>query len=461
MVRLIGAFQRAPMAFQEHDPDYARVAKEIAQLVEECYPGVALEHLGSTSVPGLGGRPVLDLVLPVPVKEQQTVVNKLLEVGFIESPLTHLRPMLTARAEFKSREFPVLLYLLSPDHPTLQGWLAFREYMRSHPEECEAYAEVKRRAIAEGHTEPAPYQAAKTPYLAALSARIAGAESGAGLPTYQPQPALDPVAQTARWTAAARARESARPDRLFEDPLAEALAGAEGMALLEAEPPESRDNPFLAIRTRVFDDWLLESAGSGIRQVVLLAAGMDTRAYRLSWPDGIELWELDRPELLELKETILESTVASLRLKRMPVASDLGDELWPTQLEEAGFKVGEPSVWLAEGFFQYLEKHAVERLLDQAGELAAPGSRLLADFVSEDFLKSPWMQEYLRRLEQRQTPWRFASNRPEDLLGLHGWRIEVIRQPGEEGASFGRWPWPVAPRDQAGWPRSFLLLALR
>jgi methyltransferase (TIGR00027 family) len=278
--------------------------------------------------------------------------------------------------------------------------------------------------------------------------------------TLDAEPPLDPVAGTARWTAAARARENARSDRLFEDPLAAALAGEEGMARLEAEPPESRDNPILAIRTRVFDDWLLESTASGPRQVVLLAAGMDARAFRLSWPAGVRLWEVDRPELLKLKAEILEREGAAPRVARTPVAADLDGGVWLEQLQAAGFRVDEPSVWLAEGFFVYLEERAVESILGQAATLAGPGSQLLTDFVSVDFMRSGWMQQYLRRLEQRKTPWLFATNRPEDLLEAHGWRATVVRQPGEEGASFGRWFWGVAPRDQPGWPRTFFVRAL-
>src|SRR4051812_29590382 len=117
----------------------------------------------------------------------------------------------------------------------------------------------------------------------------------------------DPVSVTARFTAVARARESARADRLFDDPWAAALAGAEGVAFMNriAEAahvpggPDLRDNPYIAIRTRVLDDFMIESvAALQARQVVILAAGLDTRAFRLSWPDGTRLYELDHADVL-------------------------------------------------------------------------------------------------------------------------------------------------------------------
>jgi methyltransferase (TIGR00027 family) len=272
---------------------------------------------------------------------------------------------------------------------------------------------------------------------------------------------MDAIARTAQWTAAARARESARPDPLFTDPLAAALAGAEGFALLDAEA-ETGDDPYLAIRTRVFDDWLADvTAGAGVRQVVLLGAGMDSRAFRLLWPEGTTLWELDRPALLAVKEEILTTAGAAPRCDRRTVGAALEGEDWPADVRAAGFDPARPSAWLAEGFFAYLDAATVERVLATTAALAAPGSRIDVDFVSEDFLSCGWMAAYLHRLEERGTPWRFRTNEPEALLARHGWRAERVRQPGEEGAHFGRWPWPVAPRDVPGLPRSFFVAAAR
>jgi methyltransferase (TIGR00027 family) len=270
------------------------------------------------------------------------------------------------------------------------------------------------------------------------------------------QRAMDAIAATARWTAAIRARESERPDRLFDDP----LAGQEGFARLDAEPEVARDNPFVVIRTRFFDDWVQRMAASGLRQVVLVAAGMDTRAFRLPWPPGTILWELDRSELLELKQTLLEGVNARPACDRRPVGIDLASSGLPVALQDAGFDAASPSAWLAEGFFEYLEAADVLRLLTTIASLAPSGSRLGLDLPSQDFLQHEWMQPYLRELERQGTPWRFGTNSPETLLAAHGWRAAVT-EPGAEGAHFGRWPWPVLPREQPGWPRSFLIDAVR
>ena len=273
---------------------------------------------------------------------------------------------------------------------------------------------------------------------------------------------LDPVAQTARWTAAARARETERPDRLFADPLAAHLAGAVGFAILDREPAEVRANPYLPIRTRVLDDWLSHCvADLAVTQVVLLGAGFDCRAYRMPWPEGVVLWELDVPELLHLKARLLAAAGAAPRCERRVVAVDLTSDEWPTYLVRAGFVAEVGSVWLAEGLWAYWPARAVERAMQDIAELAAPASHLLTDFVSQDFLESPWTASYLRLLEERGTPWRFGTNQPEALLAAHGWRAEAVLQPGEPGAAFGRWPYPVAPRSVPGLPRSFLVHATR
>ncbi len=271
---------------------------------------------------------------------------------------------------------------------------------------------------------------------------------------------MEAIAATARWTAAVRARESQRQDRLFDDPLAAALAGEEGFARLDAEPEVARENPFIVIRTRFFDDWARRVTASGLRQVVLVAAGMDTRAFRLPWPPGTILWELDRSHVLELKQSLLDEVKALPGCDRRPVNVDLASSGWPVQLRDAGFDMASPSAWLAEGFFQYLEAEDVERVLAAIAPLAVPGSRFGLDLLSQDFLQHEWMQPYLRELERQGTPWRFGTNSPESLLAAHGWRATVT-EPGSEGAHFGRWPWPVLPREQPGWPRSFLIDSVR
>jgi methyltransferase (TIGR00027 family) len=276
---------------------------------------------------------------------------------------------------------------------------------------------------------------------------------------------MQPVASTARWTAALRARESQRPDRLFHDPFARALAGVEGLMMLEhseqAHPEQVADiAPYIVIRTRFFDDLALGCATEGVRQVVIVGAGMDTRAFRLPWPAGTSLYELDHPELLDLKEEILVREGACPQCHRSFLGVDLEGE-WRPALTSAGFAPGEASLWLVEGVFYYLEEQGVHDLVGHISSLTAPGSRLGADMVSAAFFTSPWMREVLRGMEERGMPWKFGTDDPEALLAGHGWQAQVV-QPGEEGADYGRWTRPAPPpREQREFPHSFLVVAHR
>jgi methyltransferase (TIGR00027 family) len=271
---------------------------------------------------------------------------------------------------------------------------------------------------------------------------------------------VTPVANTARWTAAIRAYETERPDRLFEDPLARALAGEEGLRLLGPTGPKVADvGVYVAIRTKFFDDFIMRASIEGLRQVVLVAAGMDARAFRLAWPSATTVYELDTTELLAVKNDILAGEGALPRCRRVCVPVDLS-AAWPVQLRKEGFNDLEPALWIAEGLFFYLDAKAVHRLLGQLSELALAASQLAADFVSESFLTSPWMKDALASLEARGMKWRSGIDHPETMLVEFGWQAEV-RQPGEEGVGEGRWPYPVIPRSFAQIPRSLLVTALK
>jgi methyltransferase (TIGR00027 family) len=276
---------------------------------------------------------------------------------------------------------------------------------------------------------------------------------------------MDPVGLTSRWVAAARARESERLDRLFDDPLAAALAGPEGFAWLddmERAQPWGQPALYVVVRTRFFDDFLLRASwGAGVRQVVLLAAGMDTRAFRLDWPPGTRLYELDRPEVIDAKDSIASSAGAHLTCERWAIGVDLGRTSWPEALLSANeYEPQEPSVWLAEGLLFYMTEAATRALLGGASVLAAPRSRLGADLVNRDLLGSPVMWPLLRTFSRRGAPGRFGTNNPEALFAEHGWEAEVT-QPGEREATYGRWPYPVAHRRMPGVPRLFLVRARR
>ena len=192
---------------------------------------------------------------------------------------------------------------------------------------------------------------------------------------------MDPVAQTSRGMAAARARESERHYRLFEDPLAAALAGPESFAWLDRmEPSTARfGGPalYVVVRTRFFDDFLLYASwGAGVRQVVLVAAGMDARAFRLNCPSETRLHEVDRPEVLTVKNEILTRTNTRPACERRVIGVDLGQPSWSEALLAAGYVGWEPSVWLMEGLLFYMSETTVRKLLDVIDTLAAPRSLL-------------------------------------------------------------------------------------
>ena len=197
-------------------------------------------------------------------------------------------------------------------------------------------------------------------------------------------PAIPPgVGRTALGVARIRAAESTRPDRLFDDPLAAAFAAAApaDQASIDGLPPGPGGTPVsllgfhVVIRTRFYDDYLLGAVAAGCRQVVLVAAGLDGRAFRLDWPDGVSLFELDQPEVLEFKATVLSGQGARPRGRRVVVPVDLRGD-WAARLTEAGFDPAQPTAWLVEGLLIYLSSDQAARLLTELGSLSAPGSQV-------------------------------------------------------------------------------------
>lgn len=274
---------------------------------------------------------------------------------------------------------------------------------------------------------------------------------------------MDSVATTALYTAVIRARESTRPDRLFNDPLAGALAGPQGDELIswmESTSPGAADNPTVPIRTRFFDDTIEHIVGeSGVDQIVILAAGLDTRAFRLSLPPGIALFEVDRPEVLDLKASRLTELGAVPRCRRTAIPADLSGD-WSNTLGESGFERSRPAVWLAEGLSPYLTDAQVHHFLATLSELAAPGSWLLTDVFSRSFLTSPQLAGFLAMMAANSSPIQFGTDDPEELVRAHGWRPQVT-QLGGEGANFGRWNLPATYRSDPHTPHGYLIVGRR
>lgn len=185
--------------------------------------------------------------------------------------------------------------------------------------------------------------------------------------------------------AAARALEAAKPNPLAVDQYAEVFTRAVGGVwadVLDGEAPEHPlatsefGEPFIDFqgsRTKYFDTYFERAAAAGVRQIVLLAAGLDSRAYRLEWPDGTVIFELDQPQVLEFKREVLARHGARPNVERREIAVDLRDD-WQTALTDAGFDPTRPSAWIAEGLLIYLPATAQEQLFAGIDALAAPGS---------------------------------------------------------------------------------------
>lgn len=201
------------------------------------------------------------------------------------------------------------------------------------------------------------------------------------------------VGATATMVAAARAAATRRPQPVISDPFAEPLVRAVGldvftrMASGELDSDDVDDGvgfprmaDTFAARARFFDDYFADATGAGLRQVVIVASGLDARPYRLSWPAGTTVYEIDQPEVIDFKTSTLSKLGAVPAIEHRPVGIDLRQD-WPAALQAAGFDPAQPTAWLAEGvLIGFLPPEAEVRLLDNVIALSAKGSRLAADY---------------------------------------------------------------------------------
>jgi methyltransferase (TIGR00027 family) len=252
---------------------------------------------------------------------------------------------------------------------------------------------------------------------------------------------LPAVSRTAVGVAALRAYENDRPDRLFEDPYATAFFEA-GRSALPGTGRESLQAglgalmyPQVVIRTRFFDDYLLEA---GCAQVVLLAAGLDARAFRLAWPPGTRLFEVDLPEVLAFKDDVLTAHGAEPACERVVVRADLRED-WATALREAGFDPAVPTAWLAEGLLIYLSYEDAEGLLTTVGELSAPGSRVSFEHRPGDEPDSLVSRARAAEGGEQVTGLWLGGlrNTAPEWLAAHGWRPSTVTR-AELAAGYGR-----------------------
>jgi methyltransferase (TIGR00027 family) len=203
------------------------------------------------------------------------------------------------------------------------------------------------------------------------------------------------VGATATAVAARRAMASKGPDPLIDDPFAEPLVNAVGVEafikMMNGEIELADEDPAftprrlaegMAVRTRFFDTFFTEAAAAGVRQAVILAAGLDTRAYRLPWPAGTTVYEVDQPQVIEFKSRTLAELGAAPTADRKAVAIDLRDD-WVNALQDNGFSSQRPTAWIAEGLLGYLPPDAQDRLFDTITTLSFSGSRIGTGYVPD------------------------------------------------------------------------------
>ncbi|MGV9400735.1 class I SAM-dependent methyltransferase [Streptomyces sp. NPDC003668] len=257
---------------------------------------------------------------------------------------------------------------------------------------------------------------------------------------------------TAVGVARVRALETEREDALFRDPLAQAFAAAGG--LWPSSPPpvdEAARRRRLAvslsivIRTKFLDDLLRQASASGVRQVVLLGAGMDSRAFRINWPDGTRLFEVDTAAPLDFKASVLRQERAVTRCERITVAVDLRED-WPGALAAAGHDPAVPTAWIAEGLLIYLPEEAVELLLARISAQSAAGSRLGLTLGSRGVI-----ERFGTEAPPGSAASMWVSEMPDDpvsWLARHGWETEshTLR---ERAAAYGR-PISTPPQHDEG-----------
>lgn len=250
------------------------------------------------------------------------------------------------------------------------------------------------------------------------------------------------VGATATMVAASRAVASQGPDALLDDPLADPLVRAVGLdpfvRIIDGELDFEDDPLFnrkarreqIAVRTRFFDDFFTGATKDGVRQAVILASGLDTRAYRLPWPAGTVVYEIDQPQVIAFKTDTLAGLGAGPTAERRTVSIDLRDD-WPAALRESGFDVGQPTAWSAEGLLPYLPPEAQDRLFDSVTALSAPGSRLATEHVPDP---NSFTDERLQRISERWQRFGFNLNAADlfyrgernvvvDYLTTHGWHV--------------------------------------
>jgi methyltransferase (TIGR00027 family) len=240
------------------------------------------------------------------------------------------------------------------------------------------------------------------------------------------------VSTTAVGVAAIRAAEGVRPDALFTDPLAGAFVQAAGSLWTRRSDPDDQGRvatviTWVRIRTRFLDELLLDACANGCRQVVTLGAGLDARAFRLDWPAGVRLFELDLADILAFKDRVLDREGSRPACERIVVPTDLTGD-WTADLLRASFDVARPTAWVAEGLLVYLTEEMREAVLDHLTALSQPGSRFGLTLASAERRPQPTAESVPVPSRPGDYMALWKSEAPADVaawLGARGWSVEV------------------------------------
>jgi methyltransferase (TIGR00027 family) len=256
------------------------------------------------------------------------------------------------------------------------------------------------------------------------------------------------VGATATMVAAARALASKEPNPLIADPFAAPLVRAVGIEFFtrladgqislsdEKASTAALMTTVMAVRTKFFDDFFIGAGSAGIRQAVILASGLDSRPYRLPWPQGTTVYEIDQPKVIEFKSTTMTEIGATPSAERRTVAIDLRED-WPAALRRSGFDETQPTAWSAEGLLVYLPPEAQDRLFDNIAALSAPGSQLATEYHPDAgasigeraaAMRSEWEQHGFD-VDLSKLFYSGERNPVVDYLTDHGWQVNARSRP--------------------------------
>jgi len=270
---------------------------------------------------------------------------------------------------------------------------------------------------------------------------------------------------TALWIAHVRALENKRSDAIVRDQFAEILAGKEGKEIYEHYQKYRKQQRMvdefldaMSVRCRFYDDMALSKSNGNCKQVVILASGLDSRAFRLKWSPNVHVFEVDRKEVSDFKLNKLKEINATPTCdKHSIIEADLTEDSWPQKMKDKGFNPEAPSLWLVEGLLMYLPEDGVRKLLQKCSNLSPSGSFIGGDvgYVPSLLKRMPIFEE-AKRLGN---PFLFHTKYPEKLFQECGWPNVTATQKGEPGVTYTRSKIKVLPRWVPLMPRNFYVQA--